>query len=422
VNGKSLLYPAIVIIVGVFATTLCEFQVLGLIPLKNLLKNELHADRAVTASFFFWILLAWYFKPFAGIVTDAFPLFGTRRKSYMLIGAVLTVASWIALYFTPHEYNKLLWVCIAINVFTVITSTVVGGYMVETAQKFSASGRLSSIRNFVQQFCFVIGGPLGGYLGAIAFGWTSVAAGAIVFLVVPVTIFFLREQRRRIDSKEILDQAGKQLVKIGNAKTMWAAAGFSAMFYCAPGIMTAVFFRQQDVLRMTTQAQGTLLFLQGTFGVLAATLYGAFACKHLNLRKLLVCCLLCGAASQFSYIFYSTVGRARAIESFYGFGFTLADIALMHLAVRATPAGSEGLGFSLMMSVRNLSLFGSDWVGSKLLDAYHLHFSTLVIANASVSLLAVPLIFLLPAFMVDTKDAEISPRGPAQPLADTLQE
>ncbi len=67
---------------------------------------------------------------------------------------------------------------------------------------------------------------------------------------------------------------------------------------------------------------------------------------------------------------------------------------MMDLAVRATPSGSEGLGFSLMMSVRNLCLFGSDWFGSKLLDAYHLQFNTLVIANSVMSGLIVPLVFL----------------------------
>jgi predicted MFS family arabinose efflux permease len=226
-----------------------------------------------------------------------------------------------------------------------------------------------------------------------------------VFLVVPVTVLFLHEQRKKINSKEILNQAGKQFVKIANAKTMWAAAGFMSLFYCAPGIMTAVFYRQQDVLHMTTEGQGTLVFLSGSFGVLAAALYGGFACRRFNLRTLLICCLLFGAAAQLGYLFYSTVGRARIIESFNGFGYTLAEVAMMHLAVRATPSGSEGLGFALMMSVRNLSLFGSDWVGSKLLEVYHLHFSTLVIANGAFSLLAVPLVFLLPALMVDNKDA-----------------
>ncbi len=96
----------------------------------------------------------------------------------------------------------------------------------------------------------------------------------------------------------------------------------------------------------------------------------------------------------------------RIIESFNGFGYTLAEVAMMDLAVRATPSGSEGLGFSLMMSVRNFTLFGSDWFGSKLLDAYHLHFNTLVMANAAFSFAAVPLVLLLPAIIVRTRDAQ----------------
>src|SRR5277367_6453555 len=126
----TLTNASIVIIVGILATTLSQPQVLGLIPFKNLLKNELHVDRAANAAFFFWIGLAWYFKPFAGILTDAFPLFGSRRKSYILISTSLAVLSWVGLYFTPHEYNKLLWVCIVIDIFMVVASTVIGGYMV----------------------------------------------------------------------------------------------------------------------------------------------------------------------------------------------------------------------------------------------------------------------------------------------------
>src|SRR5579859_8099543 len=124
-TSKALLFASIVIVVGVLGTTLGQPQVLGRIPIQNLLKNELHVDRAANAAFFFWMGLAWYFKPFAGIVTDAFPLIGSRRKSYMIIGATFATLSWAALYFTPHQYNKLLWVCIVINLFMMATSTVV---------------------------------------------------------------------------------------------------------------------------------------------------------------------------------------------------------------------------------------------------------------------------------------------------------
>ena len=405
-SRRPLVDAAIVIVFGILGTVLALPHVLGHIPLQNLLKNELHLDRAANAAFFFWITLVWYFKPLFGIVTDAFPLFGSRRKSYMIIGATLATLSWAALYFAPHQYNKLLWACIAINLFMMCTSTVVGGYMVEVAQAASGSGRLTSVRNSVEQFSILVAGPAGGFLGSIAFGWTAVACGSVMFLVVPGTVWFLHEQRKKIDTQELLDNARKQLVKIANAGTMWAAAGFMALFYCAPGVQTAVFYKQQNDLHLNTQGQGFLQLLSGAFGVLAAVLYGAFACRRLTLRTLLLWCIGFGTAANLDYLFYSSVGHARIVESFNGFGYTLAEVAMMDLAVRATPSGSEGLGFSLMMSVRNLTLFGSDWFGSKLLEAYHLHFSTLVIANAATSFLAVPLVLLLPKLIVMTRDAQ----------------
>lgn len=419
-NSRALLYAAIVIVVGVLGTTLAQPQVLGRIPLQNMLKNELHVDRAANAAFFFWMGLAWYFKPFFGIVTDAFPLFGSRRKSYMIIGATLATLSWAALYFTLHQYNKLLWICIVINLFMMATSTVVGGYMVEIAQSISGSGRLTSVRNFVEQASILITGPTAGFLGSIAFGWTTIACGSVMFLVVPGTVWFLHEQRKKIDSKTLLDNAGKQLVNIANAKTMWAAAGFMALFYCAPGIMTAVFYRQQNELHMATQGQGFLQFLSGLFGMGAAALYGGYACRRLSLRKLLFICLIFGTAANLGYLFYTSVGRAEIIESFNGFGYTLAEVAMMDLAVRATPSGSEGMGFSIMMSVRNLMLFGSDWFGSKLLETYHLQFNTLVLANGAISFIAVPLVLLLPSVIVRAKDTD-SPRPAAELVPEPVR-
>jgi predicted MFS family arabinose efflux permease len=407
-NGKPLIFAAVVIIVGVLGTTLGQPQVLGRIPIQNLLKNELHVDRAANAAFFFWMGLAWYFKPIFGIVTDAFPLFGSRRKSYMIIGSTLGTLAWAALYFTPHQYNRLLWTCVAINLFMMATSTVVGGYMVETAQAISGSGRLTSVRNFVEQFSYIITGPTAGFLGSIAFGWTTMACGGVVFLVVPAAVWFLHERRKRMEAQELFHNAGKQLAKIANAKTMWAAAGFMALFYCAPGLATAVFYKQQNDLHLNTQAQGFLVFLSGVCGVLAATLYGIYGSRRYTLRTLLLWCIAFGTAANLGYLFYTSLGHARLIESFNGFGYTLAEVAMMDLAVRATPSGSEGLGFSLMMSVRNFTLFGSDWVGSKLLETYHIPFNTLVLANSVMSALVIPLVLILPAIIIQTKDAQAS--------------
>ncbi len=413
---RTLTYAAIIIVAGVLATTLAQPQVLARLPLQNLLKNELHLDRSSNAAFFFWAGLAWYLKPFAGIVTDAFPLFGNRRKSYILLSATLAALAWLALTVTPHEYRDLLLVAIVINVFMVVTSTVVGGYMVETAQAISGSGRLTAIRQFVQQGCLIVNGPVAGYLASIAFGWTAAACGGIMFLLVPVTALFLREQRQPPDRRLLLGNARAQLANIASARTMWAAAGLMALFYIAPGFGTAVFYKQQNELHMDTQTQGFLQLIGGVFGVLAAVGYGIL-CRRLNLRTLLAGCMILGTVANLGYLFYSSLGRAQAIEGLNGFGYTLAELALMDLAVRATPAGSEGLGFSLMVSVRNLALFGTDWFGSKLLDAYHFSFDSLVIANSVTTAVAVPLVFLLPGIIVGRKDAESFEEGPTAKTA-----
>src|SRR5580698_1045116 len=153
---RDLLYAFLVVFLGITAVTLSQQNAIGLVPLKNLLKNELHEGQSATAAFFFWLGIAWYFKPFFGIFIDAFPLFGTRRKSYILIGSVLSVGIFVGLIFTPHRYLPLMVMCIAVNVFMVITSTAVGGYMTEKAQALQASGSFASIFQVAYQMAGVL--------------------------------------------------------------------------------------------------------------------------------------------------------------------------------------------------------------------------------------------------------------------------
>ncbi len=88
-----------------------------------------------------------------------------------------------------------------------------------------------------------------------------------MFMLVPVTILFLREQRQRSDPRHLLENARRQLVKIATARTMWGAAGLMALFYIAPGFATALFYKQQNELHLGTQAQGFLQLIAGVCGV-----------------------------------------------------------------------------------------------------------------------------------------------------------
>jgi Major Facilitator Superfamily len=290
------------------------------------------------------------------------------------------------------------------NLATVVASTALGGYMVEAARATSGAGRLTSLRNFAMQFSYLVAGPAGGFLATLALGWTALACGSTALLLVPLAWWLVRESNYQPASAGSLYDMRRALRIMLRARSVWAAAAVAALFYVTPGLNTALFYLQQNTLHLNTQAQGHLVFLNAAGGMLAAALYGFFAARRFPLRTLLRVSLLFSAAAPLGYLFYDSYVHAQTIEATNGFGTALGEIAVMHLAVRATPAGSEALGFSVLMAVRNLFMWGSDWLGSALIDSLHVPFNAVVYINAGMTLLVVPLALVLPRVLVSDRD------------------
>ena len=57
-------------------------------PLFFLLKDEMRLSAAETATFLALIGFAWNVKPLYGLTSDLVPLFGYRRRSYLLVTTV----------------------------------------------------------------------------------------------------------------------------------------------------------------------------------------------------------------------------------------------------------------------------------------------------------------------------------------------
>src|SRR5580658_1948627 len=106
--SESFWLIVLVIVVGNLAGTMGAVDQLCKIPLQNILKNTLHTSREEMARFFFLAGLFFYLQPLAGILTDAFPLFGTRRRYYLLLSSVFAAGAWIALGLVPKTYASLL--------------------------------------------------------------------------------------------------------------------------------------------------------------------------------------------------------------------------------------------------------------------------------------------------------------------------
>ena len=389
---------------GVFASTLSQPGVLKL-PLQNLLKTDLQVSREAMAAFFAGGALAWYFKPLAGILSDSFPLFGTRRRHYLLFSASAAAALWLLVGVVPRTYGSVLVAVIAMNAMLVVGSTVVGGLLVEVGQRYGATGRLTSARYFVMNMCLLLAGPLGGFLAARSFGLSTAVAALIAFSVVPVAYLMLREPATAQRSTTAWVNAGAQLKTLARSGTLWSAAGLLFLVYISPGFGTPLYYYQTDTLKFSQQFIGNLGFINGGLGLLGAVIYGVL-CQRLSLRPLLALGIVCSVFSTLFYLLYGSPTAAMFIEGGAGIFATLAELPLMDLAARATPRGSEGLGFAVMMSVRNGSQALSDIIGSMLVDQYHVSFSYLVWLNAGTTALVLLVIPFLPRVLMDRCDGE----------------
>ena len=190
----SLRRYAVLVCWGMVVTNLGQFSSLGDLPLKFLLKDVLLVSPTAMAFWFTIAILPWSFKPLAALLVDGVPLRGVRNRYYLLLGALLGGCCWLALGFVPKNYHVLLVIGVCLNVMMMLTSTVVGGLLVEGGQTYGATGRLSSIRMIVANVVLLFVGPLGGFLAAQWFGWTAIIGGILFFSMIPATLLLLREK------------------------------------------------------------------------------------------------------------------------------------------------------------------------------------------------------------------------------------
>ncbi len=393
-----------VIAAGIFVTGFGLPKTLGYLPFSLLLKNQLHMSALQVSEFWAVSLLVWYVKPLVGFVCDAYPLFGTRRRGYLLVGTVLAGLFWLTFMLVPRRYLPFMLVMTVLNVAMVAVSTVIGGLQVEVSQRYGASGRLASLRTGIEGVMNLLGGPIGGWLAVCTFSWTVLAGAGVTFAFLPVVFWLYREPRGARSDAAVWSLARGNFKTVIRSRAMWGATGLLFLVYLAPGFQTPMLYYQQDVLKFDPRYMGFLQLLGGAGGIIGAAAYG-YLCRRLTLKASLIAGILLNAASTLFYLRYDSARAAALIDGSAALLGTLATLPLYDLAARATPAGVESFGFSLMMSIRNIAIFAiSDPLGSKLYDDYHVGFKQLVWLNAGSSAAVLLFVPLLPAALLAARE------------------
>jgi len=381
---------------GVIVTYLGWPQLLARLPLGLALKNDLRLEPQELAAFWAVATIPWYGKPLVGLLVDAVPLAGTRRRAYLLLGSILAALAWLAFAFVPRATTPLLIVAVAVNAALVVVSTSVGGLLVEVGQGHGATGRLSTLRQTLVGGINLVAGPLGGWLAGRAFGWTVGLGALIVGSFVPVVYALAREPkavaRASGDGARPGAALGGHLRAIVRSRSALTAATLVFLVYLAPGLQTPLLYYQQDVLRFDAAFMGQLQTWAGAGVILGALAYGV-VCRRVALGVSLGVGIVLSAAGTLLYLAYDSRGAAIGIHFASAILGTFAALPLYDLAARAAPRGSESFAYALVLGTQTLATYAiSDVVGSTLYGHFHFTFKQLVWVDAA-STLAV-LLFL----------------------------
>ena len=172
----------------------------------------------------------------------------------------------------------------------------------------------------------------------------------------------------------------------------------------APGLGTPLLFYQRDVLKFDTSFIGFLGTVAAAAGMAAAVLYYP-ACRRYNLRSLVAISIVLHALAALLYLGYRSHESAILISAINGATGTLAMLPVYDIALRATPRGSEAIGYAVMMSMWNLTNAFSDLTGSYIFDLLGRNLTPLIFLDAFTSFIVIVAVPFMPRALSTREDA-----------------
>jgi MFS family permease len=345
-------------------------QVVGLIsqPLNYYLK-EIYGWTPLQVTAFVTVFnIPWIIKPVYGLVSDFLPLFGYRRKSYLIIANAAAIAGyfWVTRLYTPGD----LAIALMITAYAMaISSTLCGAVLVESGQKHQKCGKFVNQQwlwyNIAAMSAAVLGGVLVQYLAPVSALHTAAGIVAVApFAVVVGTLFLIPENKAAVNI-EGMKATLAGLASAFRQRHLWIVAIFIFLYYFSPGLSTPLYYHMTDDLKFSQAYIGILGSIGAAGWVTGALLYRRFF-DGMSLKNLLNLSIALGTVSAATFLLFWNETAAAIISFCAGFSAMVATVATLTLAADYCPRRAEGFSFAVLMSIINLSTTLADNVGSAL--------------------------------------------------------
>jgi folate/biopterin transporter len=353
---------------------LLVYAVQGILGISRLavsffLKDELALSPAEVAALMGIAGLPWIVKPAFGFISDGLPIFGYRRRPYLILSGFVGVAAWLCLATIVHT-TAAATLAIVITSFSVaVSDVIVDSLVVERARNESLSDSGS-----IQSLCWgavAIGGLLTAYFSGLLlehFSTRTVFAITAVFpLLVSAAALLITEEPVTSAAEERKNMAKDQIMQLWQAigqKVIWMPTLFLFLWQCTPTAESAFFYFSTNELGFTPEFLGRVRLVTSLASLIGVWLFQQFL-KNIPFRQIFLWTTIISSLLGLTALLLVThTNRSLGIDDHW---FALGDsliltvmgqltfMPVLILAARLCPPGIEATLFAMLMSVLNLS-------------------------------------------------------------------
>jgi hypothetical protein len=386
-------------------------------------KEALGLTPAEAAKIAFWVGLPWSMKMVVGVASDAYPIFGSRRRAYLVLGALAALAGYIVLATTVADKQMYLAVSVLIAVGFMIQDVVADALSVEVARDDNETAQIQTLGRIALLSGVISVGYLSGVLAGALGPRPVFALAALLPAMVLVGSLFIRPAVRAVATPAAVEAGplgggrarlilvaglaygvfgvaveafdlpfGQEVVlavsaalivvllrRIGLSRAVAVSAFVIFLFRAVPGVGQGYSYWAIDVLKFDQRFLGLLAQVSSILSLAGLILFR----KAITSRPV-----------SFTITWVSVAGIVLSLPTiglFYGanewvglspraFAFIdttisaplgqLAMVPMLVLIAKTAPRGAEATMFAIMASLMNLALSASELFTRYLNTAY----------------------------------------------------
>ena len=373
------------------------------LAVQYLLKDILKMTASQASYFGAVAMLGWVIKPLWGIISDAVPICGYRRKSYLILTTLLASGVWFILGQTQNYTTAFLLLMFTFSSFVYAFNDVVcDGLMVETGKPHNLTGKFQSWQWGAVFTAGIITSLAGGWVAVNLKNQTIFTINSVFPLLVLFLVLFMVGEDRSQNRGEQWRASLAALKSAAADKTLWIVALFFFFWTFSPSFGMPFFYYANDVLKFDKMFFGVVGAVASGTAVIGTWLFGKYSQKF-KTSKLIYFAIVLGVLTTLFDLIYFTpfilnhLWLAKVIRLVTAGAFSILAVfiflTMLNLAAIVCPKYSEGTTFAALMSAWNIGGMGSAAFGGWLFDQIGLQ--PLIVVSAAFTALAWPLVRFL---------------------------